>query len=83
MNIAIVDSSTYIESFVKNYNNFSEIITLDYDSDRELSSKNIFHKTSDDLLSEAEMAFIDALKSPPLSREIFFKTISSHSIFSF
>jgi len=58
MNIAIVDSTTDIESFISKNKEFTKIISLDYESDTVLSSKNILHETSDDYFSDHELEVI-------------------------
>ena len=55
MNIALIDSSTDIESFLKNSKSYSKIITMDYETDKILSSKNITHEISDDFVDYNEL----------------------------
>ncbi len=55
MNIALVDSSTDMDIFSKNYENYFLIIAFDYESHNFLSSKNIDHKISDDFTDDEEL----------------------------
>lgn len=55
MKIALIDSSTDMELFLKEHENFSEIIVFDYDSHAFLLSKKIPHKISDEFTNDNEL----------------------------
>jgi len=55
MNIALVDSSTDMDLFLKEHENYSLIVAFDYESHNILSSNNITHKISDEFTNDIEL----------------------------
>lgn len=55
MNIALIDSSTDLDLFSKQQEDYSLIIAFDYDSHYFLSSNNISHRISDEFTTDDEL----------------------------